>query len=66
MSEGSTDESQDHTIRNDNTHDKEVQEAIEEMERLKVGLKTSWDPKISVQNFKINLMSWNSNENVHF
>lgn len=34
MSEGSTDESQDHTIRNDNTHDKEVQEAIEEMERL--------------------------------
>lgn len=41
MSEGSTDESQDHTIRNDNTHDKEVQEAIEEMERLKAGLKTS-------------------------
>jgi len=34
MSEGSSDEVQDHTIRNDNTHDKEVQEAIEEMERL--------------------------------
>jgi len=42
MSEGSSsDEVQDHTIRNDNTHDKEVREAIEEMERLMSPLETS-------------------------
>ena len=34
-----SDEIKDHTVRNDNIHDKEVQEAIEEMERLQKVLK---------------------------